>query len=156
MTTLRNKQKLATLNKKKCKKPPWSKLAQNPNVPRSQEIFITQVYENIEGRATKKLSKDLNRTESRILGALSGLDEFFLHPLIQGHSGSAPETSRNTLGTNQERNEDDFQSDPHPEASVSQSQTAQNSGPDDAYDSCDCNWFSEQYCYEKNGLLWFL
>ena len=87
-----------------------------------------------EVRATKKLSQEFSRTESRILGALSHLDDFLLNPLIQSHSGTAPETSRNTLRTNQGKNEDDSQSDFHPEAGVSQSQTTLNSGPDDAYD----------------------
>ena len=59
--------------------------------------------------------------ENRILGALSRLDEFLMKPLIQGYSGTAPETSRNAYGTNQGTNEDNSQSDPHPEAGVFQS-----------------------------------
>ena len=55
--------------------------------------------------------------------------------LIQGHSGSSPETFRNALGTNQGTNEDDSQSDLHPEARVYQSQTKENFGPDDGYDT---------------------
>ena len=110
-----------------------SNLAQNTNVPRSQED-ITQVFEGIEGWVTKKLSKEFSRTESRILAALSQLDEFLLNPLIQSHSRSAPDISRNILGTNLGTNEDNAKSDPHPEASVFQGQTTQNSGPDDGYD----------------------
>ena len=109
-------------------------MAQKSNVPRSQEEYITQLSEEIEDRVTKKLSQEFNRTESRILGELYRLDDFLLNPLIQGHSGTAPETSGNTLRTSQGTNEDDSQSDPHPEARVSQIQTAQNYGPDDAYD----------------------
>ena len=104
-------------------------LAQNSNLPRSQEHYITQFSELTEIRVTKKLSKEFNRSESPVL------DEFLLNSLFQGHSGTTPETSRSTLGTNQGTNEDDSQSDPHPEASVSQSQTTENSGPDDAYDN---------------------
>ena len=107
MVTVRSKRKLAALNKENCEEYPRSNLAQNTNVPRSREDYITQFSKEIEGRLTKKLSKEFSRTESRILGALSQLDEFFLSPLIQGHSGSVPETSRNTLGTNQGTNEDD-------------------------------------------------
>ena len=77
--------------------------------------------------------------ESRILGALSGLDDFFLNPLFQGHSETAPETPRNTLRTNQGTNEDHSQSDPYPEAGVSQSQTT-NSGPGDTFDNIHCNF----------------
>ena len=51
----RNKRKLAALNKEKCEEHPGSNLAQNSNVPRAQEDYITQVSEEIEGRVTKKL-----------------------------------------------------------------------------------------------------
>ena len=54
----RNKRKLAALNKENCEDYPRSKVAQNSNVPRSQEDYITQVSEEIEGRVTKKLSKE--------------------------------------------------------------------------------------------------
>ena len=91
---------------------------QNSNVPRSQEIYIAQVSEEIEGRVTKKLSQDFSRTENRILGALARLDDFFMNPLLQGHSGTTPETSRNVFSINQGTNEDDSQSDPHPVAGL--------------------------------------
>ena len=70
--------------------------------------------EDIECRVTKKLSQDFSRTENRILGALSRLDDFLMNPLVQGHCGTTPETSRKAFGTNQGTNEDDSQSDPHP------------------------------------------
>ena len=57
-------------------------LAKNTSVAKSQEDYITQVSEEIEGIITKKLSKDLSRTESRILGALSRLDDILLNPLL--------------------------------------------------------------------------
>ena len=81
----RNKRKLAALNKTKCEEHPRSKLAQNSNVSRSQEDYITQDSEEIEGRVTKKLSQDFSRTENRILGALARLDDFSMKRLIQGH-----------------------------------------------------------------------
>ena len=130
MATLTNRRKLATFKKENCDEHPKSNLAQNSNVPRSQEGYIS---EEIEGSLTKKLLKEYSTAESRILDALSCLDVFLLNPLIQGHSATASVTSRNTLSTNQGTNEDDSQSDPHPEAGVSQSQTT-NSGPDDIYD----------------------
>ena len=135
MATLRNKKKFAALNKENCEEHPRSNLAQNSNVPRSREDYITKFSEEIEGRVTKKLSQEFSRTENRILGALSRLDDFLMNLLIQGHSGTAPETSRSAYGTNQGTNEDDFQSDPHPEAGVFQSQTTQNSGPEDGHDN---------------------
>ena len=74
-----------------------------------------------------------SRTEDRILGKLSCLDDFLMNPLIQAHSGTAPETSRKAYGTNQGTNEDDFQSHLHPEAGIFQSQTTHNSGPEDGH-----------------------
>ena len=135
MATLRNKQKLAALNKENCEEHPRSNLAQKSKVPRSQEDYITQVFEKTEARVTKKLSQEFRRTENRILGALSRFDDSLLNPLFQGHSGTAPETSWNTLRKNQGTNEDDSQSNPQPESSVSQSQTTRNFGADDAYDT---------------------
>ena len=107
METLRNKRKLAALNEENCEEHPKSNLPQNSNVPRSQEDYITQVFEEIEGRVTKKLFQEFSGTENRILGALSRLDDFLMNPLIQGYSGTAPETSRNAYGTNRGTNEDD-------------------------------------------------
>ena len=121
MAALRNRPKLAALNKENCDEIPKSNLIQNSIFPRSQEGYIGQVPEEIEGRVTKKLSSEFIRTEIRILGALSHLYDVFLNPLIQGHSRTALEISRNTLGTNQGTNEDHSESDPHPEVSVSQS-----------------------------------
>ena len=126
----RNKRKLAALNKENCEEHPRSNLVQNSNAPRSQEDYITQVSEEIEGRVTKKLSQEFSRTENRILGALARLDDFLMNPLLQGHSGTTPETSWNVFSVNQGTNEDDSQSDPHPEAGHFRSQTTQNSGPE--------------------------
>ena len=99
-------------------------MAQNSDAPRSQEYYITQVPEEIEGRVTKKLSQEFSRTESRILGALSRLDDFLMNPQIQGQSGTIPETSRKAYVSNQGTNGDFSQSDPHPGASISHSQMA--------------------------------
>ena len=98
MATLRNKRKLAALNKKNCEEHPRSNLAQNSNIPRSQEDYITQVFDEIERRVTKKLSQEFSRTENRILGALSRLDDFLMNPVIQGPSGDVPERIWNKPG----------------------------------------------------------
>ena len=133
MATLRNKRKLAALNEENCEEHPRNNMVQNSNVPWSEEDYITQVSEEIEGRVTKKLSQEFSRTENRILGALARLDDSLMNPLLQGHSGTAPETSRNALSTSQGRN-DDSQSDPHPEAGIFHSQRTQNSGPEEGHD----------------------
>ena len=101
----RNKRKLAALNKENCEEHPRSNMAQNSNVPRSQEEYITQVSEEIEGRVTNKLSQEFSRTENRILDALARLDDFLMNPLLQGHSGTTPETSRNMFSINKGTNE---------------------------------------------------
>ena len=45
MATLRNKRKLAALNKENCEEHPRSNLAQSSNVPRSQGDYTNQVSE---------------------------------------------------------------------------------------------------------------
>ena len=133
--TTRNKRKLAALNKENCEEHPWSNLAQNSRAHRSQEEYITQVSEEIEGKVTKRLSKEFSRTENRILVALACLDDLPMNPLMQGHPGTTPEPSRNALSTSQGTNEDDSQNDPHPEAGLFHGQMAQNSGPEDDHDN---------------------
>ena len=61
---------------------------------------------------------EFSRTENRMLGALARLDDFLMNPLLQGHSGTTPETSWNMFIINQGTNEDDSQSNPHPEAGL--------------------------------------
>ena len=134
MAILRNKRILAALNKENCEEHPRNNMEQNSNVPRSQEDYVTQVSEKIEGRVTKKLSQEFSRTKDCKLGALARLDDFLMNPLLQGHSGTAPETSRNALSTTQGTNEDDFQSDPHPEAGIFHNEMTQNSGPEEGHD----------------------
>ena len=57
-----------------------------------------------------------------------------MNPLIQGNSGTTPVMSRNAFSTNKGTNEDDAQSDPHPEAGVFGNQTMRKSGPTDRRD----------------------
>ena len=64
------------------------------------------------------MSQEISRTENRILGALARLDDFLMNPLLQDHSGTTPETSRNMLSINKGTNEDDSQSNPHLEAGL--------------------------------------
>ena len=59
-----------------------------------------------------------------------------MNPLIQGKSGTTPVMSRNAFSTNQGTNEDDSQSDPHPEAGVFGNQTMRNFGQKDRRDNC--------------------
>ena len=138
---LRNRRKLAARNKQYFEEHPRYKLAQNSNVPRSKEDYITQVSEEVEGRIKKKLSQESSRTENRTLGAVSHLDDFLMNPLIQGQSGTTPETSRNTYGAHQGTNKDDSQSDPDPKAGLLRSLTTRNAGPEFGHDNIGCKRF---------------
>ena len=137
MATLRNKRKLAAVTKKTQEENPRNGQSRNTSVPRINEEYITQVSEEIEGRVTKKLSQEFSRTESRILGTLSKLDEFLLNQQIRTHSGTVPGTFRNTNVEDQGTNEDESQSDPHPEVgpSVCQSRHSIDSDTGEAHDT---------------------
>ena len=50
------------------------------NSPRMREDYNTQVSGEGEGPVKNKLSQEFNRTESRISGASSRLDEFLQNP----------------------------------------------------------------------------
>ena len=129
MATLRHKRKLAAVTRETQEEHPRNGQSRNTSVPRFNDEYITQFFEEIEGRVTKKLSQELSRTESCIWSTLFKLDEFLLNQRIRTHSGTVPETFRNTNVDNQGTNEDDSQSDLHPEAGLFRCQTTQNSGP---------------------------
>ena len=118
MATLRNKRKLAAVSRET---PESTRNGRAPNVldPELTQDYISQVSEEIEGRVTKKLSKEFSRTESRILGALSKLDEFLLNPQVRTCSVVAPGTSRSSNLGNQGTHEDRPSDDPGPEVEFS-------------------------------------
>ena len=74
--------------------------------------YISQVSEEIEGRVTRKLSKEFSRTQSRILGALSKLDDFLLNPQVWTCSVTVPGTSRSSNSENREPTGDRSLDDP--------------------------------------------
>ena len=157
MSTRRDNRKLVALNKENCEEHPRSNLILNSNLATSQEDYITQVFGEmeIEGRVRNKLSQEFSRTQSRILGALSRLDDFVMNRLSQGHSGTAPEAARYANDTKQGTKKDDSQSDPHPEAGIFQSQTTRNSGPGDGHHMVTSSQVSHvllpQYVFRKAG-----
>ena len=118
MATLRNKRKLAAVSRET---PESTRSGRAPNVldPELTQEYISQVSEEIEGRVTKKLSKEFSKTESRILGALSKLDEFLLNPQVRTCSVVAPGPSRSNNLENQGTNEDCPSDDPGPEVEIS-------------------------------------
>ena len=151
MATLRNKSKLEALNREDCEEYPISNLAQKSNVPRLQEDYEIQVSWGTDGRDTKEMSQECSKTENRTLGALSGLDDFFMNPLNQVHSGNTSETSRTTYGANQGMIEDDFQKDLHPEAGIFQRQTTKNYGPEEGHDIFTGSHKEVRYCSPKTS-----
>ena len=140
MATLRNKQKLAAVTRETQEEHPRNGQSRNTSFPKINEECITQLSEEVEGIVSKKMSQEFSRTESRILNALAKLVEFLLNQQIRTHSGTVPETFRNTNVDNQGTNEDDSQSDPHPEAGLFRSQTTQNSGPEVGPYICLVDW----------------
>ena len=98
---------------------PRSSQSRNSPAPGITEEYIAQVSEEIEGRATKKLSQEFSKTESRILGALSKLDEFLLNRQVRTFFGTVPRTLRNYDVKNQEPSGDRSQKNPHPEGELS-------------------------------------
>ena len=153
MATLRNKRKLAAVTRETQEENPRNGQSRNTSVPRINKEYITQVSEHIEGRATKKPSQEFSRTESRILGSLSKLDEFLLNQQITTHSGTVARTFRNTNVENQGTNEDDSQSDHHPEAGIFRGQTTQNFGPKDCRDRrFACSRYSSVFKSKLNAM----
>ena len=128
MATLRNKTKLAAVSRET---PEGSRSSRGQNIldPELTQDYISQVSEEIEGRVTKKLSKEFNKTESRILGALSKLDEFLLNPqvrtctVVQG-------ASRNANSENRETHGDRSSNDPYPEVGYFPHHSGQLNSPE--------------------------
>ena len=82
MATLMNKRKLAAVSRET---PEGSRSSRGQNLldPELTQEYISKVSEEIEGMVTKNLSKEFSKTESRILSALSKLDEFLLNPQVR-------------------------------------------------------------------------
>ena len=114
MAVLRNKRKLAAVSRGTSENT-RSRQSRNALDPELAHDYISQVSEEIEGRVTKKLSKEFSRTESHILGALSKLDECLLKPQVQTCSVAVPGTSRNSDSENREPTGDRSLNDPCPE-----------------------------------------
>ena len=116
MATLRNKRKLAAVSRES---PESNRGSRERNVldPELTQDYISQVSEEIEGRVTKKLSKEFNKTESRILGALSKLDDYLLNPQVRTCS-VIQGASRNANPENREIHGDHSLNDPYPEGGV--------------------------------------
>ena len=74
MASLRNRRKLEAVSREISENTRKSQ-SQNTLDPEVAQEYISQVSEEIERRATKRLSKEFSPTEFLILGDLSELDE---------------------------------------------------------------------------------
>ena len=128
MATLRNKRKLAAVSRE-TPESTRSERTQSILDPELTQDYISQVSEEIEGRVTKKLSKEFSRTESRILGALSKLDEFLLNPQVQTCSVAVPGISKSGNLENQGTNKDRPSDDPGPEVEFSSPHFGEETDP---------------------------
>ena len=128
MVTLRNKRKLAAVSRET---PEGSRSSRGQNAldPELTQDYISQVSEEIEGRVTKKLSKEFSKTESRILGALSKFDEFLLNPQVRTCSMAVPGTSTNTSLENRETTGDRSSDDPYLEVGYLSHHSGQLNNP---------------------------
>ena len=129
MALLGNKRKLVAVSRETHESTRNSR-GQNTLDPELTQDYISQVSEDIEGRVTKKLSKEFSRTESRILGALSKLDEFLLNLQVRTCSVAVPGTSRNNNSENWETTEDRSSDDPCPEVGYSSHYSCQLNSPE--------------------------
>ena len=129
MAILRNMRKLAAVSRET---PEGSRSSRGQTVldPELTQDYISQVSEEIEGRVTKKLSKEFSKTESRILGALSKLDEFLLNPQVRTCSVAAHGTSRNSNSENRETHGDRSLNDPDPEVEFFPHHSGQLNSPE--------------------------
>ena len=129
MATLRNKKKLAAILRET---PEGSKGSRAQNVlgSESTQDYISQVSEEIEGRVTKKLSNEFSKTESRILGALSKLDELLRNPQVRTCSVAVPGSSRNNNSENRETTGDRSSGDPYPEVGSFSHHSGQLNSPE--------------------------
>ena len=129
MATLRNKKKLAAVSRK-TPEGSRSSRAQNLLDPDSAQDNISQVSEEMEGRVTKELSKEFSKTDSRILGALSKLDELLLKPQVRTCSVAVPETSRNNNSENRETTGDRSSDDPYTKVGYCSHHSGQLNSPE--------------------------
>ena len=115
MASLRNKRNLAAVSRETPENTGNSQ-SQIPLDPSMAQEYMSQVSEEIEGRVTKNLSKELSRRESRIFQVLSKHDEFLLNPQVRTCSVAVTGTSGNNDSENREPTGDRSLGDPCPDA----------------------------------------
>ena len=144
---MRNKRKLAAVSREI---PEGSRSSRGQTVldPELTQDYISQVSEEIEGRVTKKLSKDFSKTESLILGVLSKRDEFLLNPQVRTCSVAVQGTSRNADSENRETHGDRSSDDPYPKVGYFPHHSGQLNSPETEINS---NMVTENYPHMVTG-----
>ena len=147
MATLRNKRNLAAVSRET---PEGSRSSRRQTVfdPELTQNYISQVSEEIEGRVTKKLSKEFSKTESRILGALSKLDAFLLNRQVRTCSVAVQGTSRIANSENREIHGDRSSDDPYPEVGYFPHHSGQLNSPEAETNS---HMVTENYPHMETG-----
>ena len=82
---------------------------------RIDENYITEVFEEIQGRGTRNISQLLSEAENTVLDAIWNVDDFFLKSQVVVHFRNDPGTSRDTSRKNYEIDDDSFQNHLLPE-----------------------------------------
>ena len=158
MATLKNRRKLAAVSRET---PKGSRSSRPQNVIDAEltQDYISRVSEEIEGRVTKKHSKEFSNTESRIVGALSKLDEFLLNPQVRTCSVAVPGTSRNKNSENRETNGDRSSDGPYPKVGYFSHHSGHLNSPETennhhSYIEINCTDYSNSYQFSpKLNLL---
>ena len=86
--------------------------------------YNNEVSRKTKGKITKKPSHLFSRTESRILGASSKLDEFLLNPQVRTCSAAVPGITRKNSSENREPTGDRSSNDSCPEVEFSVCRTS--------------------------------
>ena len=148
MATLRKKRKRAAVSRETPEgSSSRSSRGQNVLDPELTQEYSSQVSEEIEGRVTKKLSKEFNNTKSRIFGALSKLDEFLLNPQVRTCSVAVQGTSRNASSDNRETHGGHSSNDPYPEVGYFPHHSGRLNSPETETNS---HVVTENYPHRKN------
>ena len=118
MTTLRHKRNIAAVSTETPEN--TKKVSYKTHLIREWlKSTSSRFLKGLKGGSLERLSKEFSRMESRILGALSKLDELLLNPQVRTCSVAVPGTSSNSDSENREPTGDRSLNDPCPEAVLS-------------------------------------
>ena len=113
--------------------------------------YISQVSKEIERRVLRKLPEEFSGTESRVLGALSKLDEFLLNPQVRTFSVAVPGTSRKSSSENREPTGDRFLGNPCPKEVFSTYHSCNLNDPEQEETHHNFRFFISAHIYNVEG-----